>query len=33
MAILAQYKPPAPVVVFSSSSNLTQIQRAKELGL
>jgi DNA-binding NarL/FixJ family response regulator len=33
IAILAQCKPPAPVVVFSSSSNPTEIQRAKELGV
>ena len=33
IAILAQCKPPAPVVVFSSSSNPAEIQRAKELGV
>jgi CheY-like chemotaxis protein len=32
MAILAQYKPAAPVVVFTSSSNPAEIERAKELG-
>jgi DNA-binding NarL/FixJ family response regulator len=33
IAILAQCKPAAPVVVFSSSSNPTEIERAKELGV
>ncbi len=33
IAILAQCKPSAPVVVFSSSSNPTEIERAKELGV
>ena len=33
IAILAQCHPAAPVVVFSSSSNPTEIQRAKELGV
>ena len=33
IAILAQFKPAAPVVVFSSSSNPVEIQRAKELGV
>lgn len=32
IALLAQCKPTAPVVVFSSSSNPVEIQRAKELG-
>ena len=32
IAILAQCKPAAPVIIFSSSSNPTEIQRAKELG-
>lgn len=33
IAILAQCKPAAPIVVFSSSSNPAEIQRAKELGV
>jgi DNA-binding NarL/FixJ family response regulator len=33
IALLAQCKPVAPVVVFSSSSNPSEIQRAKELGV
>jgi len=33
IAILAQCKPSAPIVVFSSSSNPVEIQRAKELGV
>ena len=33
IALLAQCKPAAPVVVFSSSSNPAEIQRAKELGV
>ncbi len=33
IAILAQCKPAAPVVVFSSSSNPTEIQRVTELGV
>ena len=33
IAVLAQCKPPAPVVVFRSSSNSTEIQRARELGV
>jgi DNA-binding NarL/FixJ family response regulator len=33
IAVLAPCKPPAPVVVFSSSSNPTEIQRAKQLGV
>ena len=33
IAILAQCRPTAPVVVFSSSSNPTEIQRAKDLGV
>jgi chemotaxis family two-component system response regulator Rcp1 len=33
IALLAQCKPVAPVVVFSSSSNPAEIQRAKELGV
>ena len=33
IALLAQCKPSAPVVVFSSSSNPAEIQRAKELGV
>ena len=33
ITLLEQCKPPAPVVVFSSSSNPTEIQRAKELGV
>ena len=33
IAILAQCKPSAPIVVFSSSSNPAEIQRAKELGV
>lgn len=33
IAVLAQCKPTAPVVVFSSSSNPAEIQRAKELGV
>lgn len=33
IAVLAQCKPSAPVVVFSSSSNPAEIQRAKELGV
>lgn len=33
IAVLAQCKPAAPIVVFSSSSNPTEIQRAKELGV
>jgi DNA-binding NarL/FixJ family response regulator len=32
ITILAQYKPSAPVVVFTSSSNPAEIERAKELG-
>ena len=32
-ALLAHCKPTAPVVVFSSSSNPAEIQRAKELGV
>lgn len=33
IALLAQCKPAASVVVFSSSSNPAEIQRAKELGV
>ena len=33
LTILAQYKPTAPVVVFTSSSNPTEMERAKELGV
>lgn len=33
IAILAQCKPSAPVVVFSSSSNPAEIERAQELGV
>jgi DNA-binding NarL/FixJ family response regulator len=33
IALLAQCKPSAPVVVFSSSSNPAEIERAKELGV
>ena len=33
IAVLAQCKPAAPIVVFSSSSNSAEIQRAKELGV
>jgi two-component system response regulator len=33
IALLAQCKPAAPVVVFSSSSNPAEIERAKELGV
>ena len=33
IALLAQCKPTAPVVVFSSSSKPAEIQRAKELGV
>jgi DNA-binding NarL/FixJ family response regulator len=33
IAVLAQCKPTAPVVVFSSSSNPAEIERAKELGV
>lgn len=33
IALLARCKPAAPVVVFSSSSNPAEIQRAKELGV
>jgi two-component system response regulator len=33
IAVLAHCKPAAPIVVFSSSSNPAEIQRAKELGV
>jgi len=33
IAVLSQCKPSAPVVVFSSSSNPAEIERAKELGV
>ena len=33
IALLAQCEPSAPVVVFSSSSNPAEIERAKELGV
>ena len=33
IALLARCKPAAPVVVFSSSSNPTEIRRAMELGV
>jgi DNA-binding NarL/FixJ family response regulator len=33
IAVLSQCTPSAPVVVFSSSSNPTEIERAKELGV
>ena len=33
IAVLAQCKPSAPVIVFSSSSNPAEIERAKELGV
>ena len=33
IALLAQCRPTAPVVVFSSSSNPAEIRRAKELGV
>ena len=33
IALLAQCRPTAPVVIFSSSSNPAEIQRAKELGV
>ena len=33
ITLLEQYKPTAPVVVFSSSSNPTEIRRARELGV
>ena len=32
LTILAQYKPTAPVVVFTSSSNPAEMERAMELG-
>jgi DNA-binding NarL/FixJ family response regulator len=33
IAVLARCKPAAPVVIFSSSSNPAEIERAKELGV
>lgn len=33
IAVLGQCKPAAPVVVFTSSSNPAEMQRAKELGV
>ena len=33
ISVLSQCKPPAPVIVFSSSSNPAEIRRAKDLGV